>query len=50
MADRQAVTMLRDELERCRAQADALGLVVVALYLEKSLDELNDILAGIDRA
>ena len=48
MSEQEAVKALRDDLERCRAQADALGLVIVALYLDKSLDEFSDVVAGYD--
>jgi hypothetical protein len=32
---------LRGDLGRCIATADALGLVAIAIYLQRALDELN---------
>lgn len=32
---------LRSDLTRCIAAADTLGLMAIAIYLQRALDELN---------
>lgn len=34
---------LRHDLQRCIVRAEALGLTAIAMYLQRTVDELNDI-------
>ncbi len=36
---------LKQDLVRCIARADALGLTAIAIYLQRALDEVADISA-----
>ena len=34
---------LRHDLMRCISRAEALGLTAIAIYLQRAIDEINDI-------
>jgi hypothetical protein len=36
---------LRQDLVRCIARAEALGLTAIAIYLQRAVDEISDISA-----
>ena len=42
-ADVATLGKLRHDLSRCITRADALGLTAIAIYLQRALDELDEI-------
>jgi hypothetical protein len=43
LARGSTIGKMRNDLTRCIARAEALGLTAIAIYLQRAVDELSDL-------